>query len=113
MKRIGIGDTNEKHFFKPEEIILLKGIGDNTIVYVTDPAEGEGWKTIHCTHNLKYYQNQLPTTDFYRVNKNTVVQLDAVRTLKRDRTIILRIACCASITVSEHYLPSFKKQMSV
>ena len=111
MKRIAIGDTNETHYYQPEEIILLKGASKHTFIYVTDPAEKEGWKKIHCTRNLKYYQNKLPGTDFYRVNKSTVVQLDSVLTLKRDRTIILRVSCCDSITVSENYLPSFKKQM--
>ena len=111
MTRIAIGDTNKTWYYKPEEIILLKGVRKNTFIYVTDPAEKEGLKKIHCTRNLKYYQNQLPSTDFYRVNKSTVVQLDAVRTLKRDRSIELCVSCGVSITVSENYLPSFKKQM--
>lgn len=88
---------------KYEEIIMIRGMSNHTLIFLTS---GE---SLENTNSLKFYSANLPTGKFIRVSKSYIINLEHVESFskKEGGTILLSGACSAKLS-SNHRKDFFK-----
>lgn len=80
--KIIVEDDFEKHIIDIEEIMYIESIGDNSAIVTKE-------NSYYCKKSLKYWEDNLSNSGFYRSHKSYMVSVDKIKSIN-DSEIVFK-----------------------
>ncbi len=99
---------NRQYIINISDILYFETVDNYTFLYTKD-------EVLEVRLRLYELEYLLPNQDFIRISKSLIVNINKINCLKPElnRTILLTMCNGEHLHISRHYVPAFKKLLSI